>query len=264
MRFTANHGPRGDRALLRVARWATALAALLLLASARAGDVKVAVAANFAAPMQKIAAAFAQDTGHRAVVIIGATGQLYAQIRNGAPFEVLLAADAQTPRKLEDENLTVLGARFTYAIGKLVLYSARPGFVDSYGNVLRQGAFEHIALANTQTAPYGAAGQETLKAMGLWQAVQPKIVQGESIAQAFQFVTTGNAELGFVAMSQVAPPDQTVAGSWWEVPQAYYHPLRQDAVLLKKGAGQPAAAALMEYLRSEKARAVIRAYGYGY
>jgi molybdate transport system substrate-binding protein len=252
------------RSNFTVSRGAVALAFLVLALTARAGEVQVAVAANFAAPMQKIAAGFAQDTGHKAVVIIGATGQLYAQIKNGAPFEVLLAADAQTPKRLEDEGQTVPGQRFTYAIGKLVLFSAMPGFVDSNGAVLNKGAFQHVALANTKTAPYGAAGQEALKALGLWEAIEPKIVQGESIAQAFQFVISGNAELGFVAMSQVAPPDQTVPGSWWEVPQKLYGPIRQDAVLLKKGEGQPAAVALMNYLRSDKAKALIRAYGYAY
>lgn len=242
-------------------------AALMLLAwalPALADEVQVAVAANFSAPMQQIAAGFARDTGHKAVVVTGATGQLYAQVHNGAPFQVLLAADAQTPRQLEEEGLGVPGQRYTYAIGKLVLYSSRPGYVDARGEVLKGGSFAHLALANPRTAPYGAAGAEVLKALGLWTAVEPKIVQGESVAQTFQFISSGNAELGFVALSQVAPPGQPVPGSWWEVPAELYSPIRQDAVLLKKGEGQPAAVALMAYLRSDAARAIIRAYGYAY
>ncbi len=239
-----------------------ALAWCLAMPAALAGEVQVAVAANFSAPMQEIAARFARDTGHKAVVVVGATGQLYAQIHSGAPFEVLLSADAQTPAKLEGEGQTVPGQRFTYAVGKLVLYSARPGYVDKRGEVLSKGGFAHLALANPKTAPYGAAGQEALQALGLFDAIAPKIVQGESISQTFQFIATGNAELGFVALSQVAPPGQAVPGSWWEVPQELYKPIRQDAVLLKKGEEQAAALALMNYLRSEGARAVIRAYGY--
>ncbi len=240
-------------------------ATLLLLActfSARAGEVQVAVAANFAAPMEKIGTAFARDTGHKAVVIVGATGALYAQIRNGAPFELLLAADEETPRKLENEGLAVAGQRFTYAVGKLVLFSARPGFVDGNGEVLRSGSFQHLALANPKTAPYGAAALATLSALGLREALQAKFVQGESISQTFQFVSSGNAEIGFVALSQVAPPDRVVTGSWWLVPPALYRPIRQDAVLLKAGKDHAAAVALMNYLRSAPAKAVIRAYGY--
>jgi molybdate transport system substrate-binding protein len=227
-----------------------------------AGEVQVAVAANFAGPFQKIAADFAVDTGHKALSITGSTGKFYTQIKEGAPFELLLAADDETPKKLEDEGLGVKGQRFTYAKGKLVLWSAQPGLVDNQGEVLRKGAFTRLALANPKVAPYGAAGVETLKALGLFDAIAPKLVQGESIAQAYQFVATGNVELGFVALSQVAPPDRPATGSWWVVPGKLYTPLLQDAVLLKKGEQNAAAQALMSYLRSDKARAVIKSYGY--
>lgn len=229
---------------------------------AHAGEVKVAVAANFAGPFQKIAADFAAETGHSAVVSTGSTGKFHAQIREGAPFEVLLAADDETPRKLEDEALAVKGQSFTYAKGKLVLWSAKPDLVDQDGAVLGKGGFEHLALANPKLAPYGAAGVETLKALGVYERVAPKIVQGDNIAQALQFVSTGNAELGFVALSQVAAPDKPATGSWWVVPARLYSPILQNAALLKKGEGNAAAVALLKYLKGDKARAVIKSYGY--
>lgn len=231
--------------------------------SAQADQVQVAVAANFAGPFQKIAADFAAATGHTAVVITGSTGKFYTQIKSGAPFEVLLAADDDTPRKLEDEGLAVKGQHFTYAKGTLVLWSTKPGFVDKQGQVLGQGAFNHLALANPKLAPYGAAAEQTLKALGLYDSLLPKLVQGDNIAQAQQFIASGNAKLGFVALSQVAPPDKPAVGSWWVVPAKLYAPILQDATLLKKGEGKPAAMALMKYLRGEQAQAVIKAYGYG-
>jgi molybdate transport system substrate-binding protein len=242
---------------------ATAACVLCVQAwSAQADEVQVAVAANFAGPFQKISADFASDTGHKAVAISGSTGKFYTQIKEGAPFEVLLAADDDTPRKLEDEGLAVKGQRFTYARGKLVLWSAKAGVVDDKGEVLNKGAFTHLALANPKLAPYGAAGVETLKALGLYEAVAPKIVQGDNIAQTLQFISSGNAELGFVALSQVAPPDKPASGSWWVVPGKLYTPILQDAALLKKGEHNAAAAALLKYLRSDKARALIKSYGY--
>lgn len=245
--------------------WLKALAACVLAfngLTAHADTVQVAVAANFAGPFQKIAAAFRADTGHTAVTITGSTGKFYTQIKEGAPFEVLLAADDETPRRLADEGLAVKGQQFTYAKGKLALWSARPGLVDDKGEVLSKGTFTHLALANPKLAPYGAAGVETLKALGVYEASQPKLVQGDNIAQAYQFVATGNAELGFVALSQVAAPDKPVAGSHWVVPARLYTPILQDAALLKNGEGNAAAAALMKYLRSDKAKAVIKSYGY--
>ncbi len=232
-------------------------------APAMAGDVQVAVAANFAAPAQRIADAFAKDTGDHATIVTGATGKLRAQIENGAPFEVLLAADDAAPATLETEKLAVPGTRFTYAIGKLVLWSAKPNFVDPAGAVLRQGHFEHLAIANPKLAPYGAAAMQVLEALGLATSLAPKLVQGENIGQAAQFVASGSAELGFVALSQAAPPDLAPAGSYWLVPAALYAPLRQDAVLLQRAAASPAARAFLAYLKGAKAREVLRAYGYG-
>lgn len=230
---------------------------------AMAGEVQVAVAANFAGPFQKIAADFAAQTGHKAVAIVGSTGKFYTQVQQGAPFEVLLAADDETPIKLEAEGLAVKGQHFTYAVGKLVLWSAKPGLVDEQGAVLKKGGFDHLAVANPKLAPYGAAGIEVMKALGVYEALAPKIVQGDNIAQTQQFVATGNAELGFLALSQVAPPDKVVVGSHWLVPAKLYTPILQDAALLTKGAANPAAVALLAYLRSDAAKAVIKAYGYG-
>ncbi|MBS1208419.1 MAG: modA [Proteobacteria bacterium] len=233
-----------------------------LVTPALADEVKIAVAANFTAPIQKIAAEFEKDTGHKALVSTGATGAFYAQIKNGAPFEVFLAADDETPAKLEAEGAGVKGSRFTYAIGKLVLWSAKPGYVDAKGEVLKKGGFEHLSLANPKTAPYGAAGVEVLKKLGLYDTVQAKIVQGENISQAQQFIASGNAELGFVALSQVWKNGALTSGSGWVVPADQYSPIRQDAILLSTGANKPAAAALLKYLQGDKARAVIKAYGY--
>ncbi|ARU30360.1 molybdate ABC transporter substrate-binding protein [Sulfuriferula sp. AH1] len=238
------------------------LLASVTAGSANADEVQVAVAANFTAPMKLIAADFEKASGHKAALSFGATGKFYAQIRNGAPFDILLAADDETPAKLEKEGFGVSGSRFTYAIGKLVLWSARPGYVDDQGGVLKKGGFTHIALANPKLAPYGAAAVEVMTKLGLMGVLEPKFVQGENIAQTYQFVSTGNAELGFVALSQVYEDDKLRSGSGWIVPSAMHAPIRQDAVLLTKGKGNTAAAALLQYLRSDKAKAVIRAYGY--
>ena len=246
-------------------RFSHLLAGLVFAVSSltsQAAEVQVAVAANFTAPMQKIAAEFEKDTGHKAHLSFGATGKFYAQIKNGAPFEVFLAADDETPAKLESEGDAVPGSRFTYAIGKLMLWSAQPGYVDSQGAVLKKGQFQHLAIANPKTAPYGAAAIAVLTRLNLLDAVQPKLVTGENIAQAHQFVATGNAELGFVALSQVMENGQLTGGSGWQVPADLYEPIRQDAVILIRGKDQPAAEALMKYLKGDKARAVIQSYGY--
>ena len=234
------------------------------IGSAQAATVKVAVAANFTAPMQQIAAAFAQDTGHQALLAFGSTGKFYAQIRNGAPFEVLLAADDQTPARLEAEGHAVAGTRHTYAVGRLALWSRQPGLVDDAGAVLRNGSFKRLALADAKLAPYGAAALQVLNGLGLTARLTPKFVYGENIAQTYQFAASGNAELGFVALSQVWADGQLKSGSVWPVPAALHTPLRQDAIVLKPGQHQPATAALMNYLRSDKARAIMRGYGYGF
>jgi molybdate transport system substrate-binding protein len=243
-------------------RLASLIAVLSVVGTAHAGEVQVAVAANFAGPMEKLAEQFQRDTGHKAVVATGATGKFYAQIRNGAPFEVLLAADDDTPARLETEGQVVAGSRFTYAVGRLVLWSAREGVVDAGGNVLKTGSYQHLAIANPKTAPYGAAAVATLRKLGLYDTVQPRIVQGENIAQAWQFASTGNAELGFVAQAQVWRDGKFTAGSGWIVPASMHTPIRQDAALLAKGAGNPAARALLHYLRTDKAKALIRSFGY--
>lgn len=241
------------------------LPTLLLIAAAggaRAAEVSVAVAANFTVPMQKIAAAFERDTGHKATLAFGSTGRFYAQVRHGAPFQVLLAADDETPRKLESEAAAVQGTRFTYAVGRLVLWSAQPGVVDAQGDVLRKGGNDKVAIADPRLAPYGAAAMEALQKLGLATQLAPRLVQGESIAQAYQFVATGNAPVGFVALSQVMADGRIDKGSAWVVPAALHAPIRQDAVLLAPGRGNAAAAALLDYLKGPTARAIVRAHGY--
>ncbi|MBC2729757.1 molybdate ABC transporter substrate-binding protein [Thiobacillus sp.] len=239
-----------------------ALFAMGLSTSLHAAEVQVAVAANFTAPMQKIAAEFEKDSGHKAALSFGSTGKFYAQIKNGAPFDVFLAADDETPAKLEKEGVAVGGSRFTYAIGQLALWSARPGYVDDKGEVLKKGTFAHLAIANPRLAPYGAAAVEALTKMGLLSSVEGRFVQGENIAQAYQFTSTGNAELGFVALSQVYADGKLKNGSAWIVPSSLHSPIRQDAVVLAKGKDNPAAAALVRFLKSDQARAVIKSYGY--
>lgn len=234
----------------------------LFTVSASAADVTVAVAANFTVPMQAIASAFEKETGHKVIASFGSTGKFYAQIKAGAPFEILLAADDETPARLEKEGDGIAGSRFTYAIGKLVLWSRKSGYVDDKGEVLKRNEFQHLSLANPKLAPYGAAGVELLKALGLLDAAQPKFVTAENITQAYQFVASGNAELGFIALSQVFKDGKIAEGSGWIVPQNLYTPIRQDAVLLAKSKGHPAAAALLQYLKSDKAKATIRSFGY--
>jgi molybdate transport system substrate-binding protein len=233
-----------------------------LLSGAHAEEVRVAVAANFAAAMQTMAQVFEKETGHRVLLSVGATGSFYAQIKNGAPYDVLLAADQATPRKLEQEGLALLGSRSTYALGQLVLYSQQPGLVDAQGHVLRTQTLVRLAIANPALAPYGAAAIETLRALNLLGHWQPKLVQGDNVAQAYQFVRSNNAPLGFVAMSQVYANGRLQGGSAWVVPQHLYTPIQQDAVLLIKGQHNPAAKALLEDLHSEKTKALIRGFGY--
>jgi molybdate transport system substrate-binding protein len=222
----------------------------------------VAVAANFTAPMQKIAAEFEKATGHKTQLVFGSTGKFYAQIKAGAPFQVLLAADDETPAKLVKEGDGVAGSQFTYAVGKLILWSAKPGFVDDKGEVLKSGKFEHLSIANPKLAPYGIAATEILKALGVADTVQPNIVMAENIAQAQQFIVSGNAELGFIAFSQIHKDGKLIDGSYWLVPAKYYRPIRQDAVVLARGKGNAAAEALTAFLKSDAAKALIKSYGY--
>lgn len=234
----------------------------LLCTLAHAGTVQVAVAANFSAPMQKIAAAFEKATGHTAVLSFGATGKFYAQIRNGAPFAVLLAADDETPAQLVKDGLAVAGSRFTYAVGQLVLWSSQPGLVDDQGKVLRQTLPGKLAIADPKLAPYGAAALQTMDRLNVLTRLRPQLVLGENIGQTFQFVQTGNAALGFVALSQLVAGGRIASGSAWVVPASLHDPIRQDAVQLKAGENNPAAKALLQYLRADAARQVIRAWGY--
>ena len=239
-----------------------AFASTLFLVVAQAGEVTVAVAANFTAPMQKIAHAFEQDTGHKALLAFGSTGKFFAQIKNGAPFAVLLSADDETPVRLEKEGLAVAGTRLTYATGRLALWSKQANFVDDKGEVLRSNRFDKLALADPKLAPYGAAAMEVISKLGVQAHVKPKLVQGESIGQTYQFVSTENAQLGFVALSQIWLDGRISQGSAWVVPQSMHTPLKQDAVLLHAGKDNPAAHALLAYLQGDRAKTMIRQYGY--
>jgi molybdate transport system substrate-binding protein len=239
-----------------------AVAPLLWIHQSLAAEVSVAVAANFAAPMKIIAQNFERETGHKAVLSFGATGQFFAQIKNAAPFAVLLAADTHTPAKIEKAGLGVAGTKFTYAIGQLVLWSKKPGLVDDQGEILKIGNFSKMAIANPKLAPYGSAAIEVLNHLGIMSQVKPKIVEGSNIAQVYQFVFSENASLGFVALSQVFEDGKLKQGSGWIVPAKMHSPIKQDAILLNSGRNNPAAIALMTYLQSEAAKAVIRKFGY--
>jgi molybdate transport system substrate-binding protein len=236
-----------------------ALIALVASLPAHAGQTQVAVAANFIEPAKEIATAFERATGHHATLSFGASGALYTQIAQGAPFEILLSADAERPRKAEQDGLAVPGSRFTYATGRLILYSATPGLIDAKALVLKRGAFAHIAVADPAVAPYGVAAVEAMQALGVYPALAPRLVKGGSLAQAYQFVATGAAELGFVAASQVIA---VRGGSRWSVPESLHKPIIQQAVLLKTGASNPTARAFLRFLRQPQAVAIIRHFGY--
>ena len=240
------------------------LSVSLALAAACAGpteaaETRVAVAANFAEPAREIAARFEAATGHKAVLSFGSSGQFFAQIANGAPFDIFLSADAERPIKAEADGLSVRGSRFTYATGRLVLWSRAPGLVDGGGAILARGGFAKLAIADPKTAPYGLAAVETLRRLGLSERLSPRLVTGTSITQAYQFTDTGAAELGFVALSQVVGHNR---GSRWIVPASHHSPIDQQAVLLKRGADNAAARAFMVFLKGPEARTIIRRYGY--
>ncbi len=232
---------------------------MAVVSSAMAAEARVAVAANFTEPAKAIAARFEAATGHKAVLSFGSSGQFYTQIANGAPYEVLLSADRERPAKAEADGLAVVGTRFTYATGRLVLFSRTPGLVDARGAVLKTGGFEKLAIADPKIAPYGQAAVETLNKLGFYDALKPKIVTGSSITQAYQYVQTGAAELGLVALSQVI---NETGGSRWIVPAADHAPIEQQAVLLKTGADSVAAKAFLRFLKGAEAKAIIRRYGY--
>jgi len=231
---------------------------LLAAGSALAGEARVAVASNFAATAKALEISFEQQTDHEVRLVFGSTGKHYAQIRNGAPVNVLLAADEWRPRLLEEEGVAVRGSRFTYARGRLVLWSSEAGYVDGEGRVLEEGDFRHLAIANPKLAPYGAAAQEVLETLDLWDQLGKRIVRGENIAQALQFVDSGNAELGFVAAAQVSPERRT-SGSRWVVPETLHSPIDQQAVLIRD---EPAARDFLLFLGSDEAKEIIRRSGY--
>jgi molybdate transport system substrate-binding protein len=242
-------------------RFLTVISLISVSFMTHAETTLVAVAANFTKPMNEIAAAFEKSTGHTAKLSFGSSGKFVSQIENAAPFEVFLSADDKSPAKLAEKGLAVADSRFTYCIGKLVLWSTKAGFVDQDGEVLTKGGFKHLALADPKLAPYGAAAIEVLKNKGLFDKLQPLFVLGENISQTQQFISTNNAELGFIALSQVLDNGK-ISGSAWQVPDNLYSPIRQDAVLLKKGEANPAATALLQYLKSDEAKAIISKYGY--
>jgi molybdate transport system substrate-binding protein len=235
--------------LARTIQFAAAIAAWVLTStSVPAAQTNVAVAANFTEPAKEIAAAFKAKTGHEAVLSFGSSGQFYSQITQGAPFQVLLSADDARPKKLVDDGLAVPGSNFTYAVGKLVLWSKTPNLVKGEAT-LKAASFAKLSIINPVAAPYGAAAVETMKSLKVYDALKPKLVEGATVIQAYQFVETGNAELGFVALSQLTGPE---TGSRWLVPQELYSPIRQDAVLLKTGASNEAATGFIAFLRSRK------------
>ena len=225
-----------------------------------AGEMRVAVASNFTAAMNSLAQRFEANTGHKVTLVFGSTGKHYAQIKNGAPFDAFFAADIRRPGLLESEGIALPGSRFTYAIGKLVLWSPMADTVDADGQVLETGTFRHLAIANPKLAPYGRAAQEVLQGRGLWQTLKTTTVRGENIGQTFQFVKSGNAELGFVAYSQIKQPGKPYAGSWWLVPQALYTPIEQQAVMLRDS---EVAKEFLSHVKSDESQALIREFGYG-
>ena len=252
---------------IRLKRWVaawifmfTALTALPVFA----GEVTVAVASNFLNPFKQLVSVFQKRSDHAVRTVSGSTGKLYAQILHGAPFDVFLAADSERPQLLEQNGRAVTGTRFTYARGKIVLWSADPQRIPADGkHVLRQRKFKHLALANPKTAPYGKAAYATLTRLNLWDALSPLMVRGENIGQTFQFVATGNAEIGFVALSQIKDPRLKIQGSQWIIPEHLYDAINQDAVLLTRSQSLSAAKVLLQFLKSNAARKIIQSYGYG-
>ena len=240
------------------------IATLTLIVSTltSATEIKVAVAANFAQTMKEIGTVFEKDTGHKLAITQGSTGKLYAQISQGAPFEVFLSADDETAEKLVNEGKAITGTRFTYAVGRLALWAPKLDLVDEGGQVLKTDKFRFLAIANARVAPYGRAAVQVMQKLGVLTRIEPRVVQGESITQTFQFVSTGNAQLGFVALSQITENGQIKSGAAWVVPENMHEPLRQDVVLLNPGKDSAAASALLIFLKSEKAKKIIAAHGY--
>ena len=234
----------------------------LMTANAQAAEIKVAVASNFANVLKEIAIEFQKDTGHQLAITPGATGKFYAQISNGAPFDVFLSADDETPRKLAQEGKAIAASQFTYAIGRLALWSPNPEMVDKNADILKTDKFKFIAIANAKVAPYGQAAVQTMQKLGVLTKIEPRVVQGESISQTYQFVSTGNAQLGFVALSQIFENGRIKTGSAWIVPEEMHEQLKQDAVILQSCKQTSVCQDLMDYLKSEKAKKMMASYGY--
>lgn len=234
----------------------------LLTSPVRAAEVRVAVASNFATPMEHIVALFQKESGHTVKVSLGASGKLYSQIKGGAPFDVFLSADEELPKQLMQDGLAVGGSRFVYATGRLVLWSAQPGLVDDKGAVLNKGNFKMLAIANPRFSPYGVAAKETLTKLTMWNAIQEKLTKGENVTQTYQLAATENADLAFIALSQVMRDGKVTEGSWWLVPPEMHQPIRQSAVLLSRSKDPEAAKAFLAFLKGEKARVVMRGFGY--
>ncbi|MFK5893956.1 MAG: molybdate ABC transporter substrate-binding protein [Pseudomonadota bacterium] len=233
---------------------------LFSVGQAKADNINVAVASNFTDAIKSIVKNFEVDTGHKVTLIFGSTGKHYAQIINGAPFDIFFAADTKRPKLLDKAGIAQSGSRFTYAMGKLVLWSPKPGYVDKHGNVLGRGNFRHLAIASPKLAPYGRAAQEILQERGLWDSLRLRMVRGENIGQTFNFVKSGNVDLGFVAYSQVKRPNQPITGSFWQVPETLYSPIEQQVILLKDN---KTARALLSFVKSKRSLEIIRGFGYG-
>ena len=240
--------------------WLLVLVLLLQPSVIQAAEIRVAVASNFSDAIKEIAGMFEQQTGHRITLAFGSTGKHYAQIINGAPFEAFFAADVRRPKLLDEEGVARPGSRFTYAVGKVVLWSPVPDRIDTGGNGLGAGDFKYLAVANPKLAPYGKAAEQILRAQGVWDTLRTRMVRGENIGQTFQFVSSCNAELGFVAYSQIKRPGATIEGSFWEPPQSLYSPIEQQAVLLKE---DPVARQFLDFVKSDAVREIIQEYGYG-
>lgn len=255
---------QAQRMIFRLLGLTFSLTLVAIASPVQGEEVLVAVATNFQNPVRDISAAFEKATGHRVMMSAGSSGKLYAQVIHGAPFEVFLSADSVRPKLLEEAGLTVPGSRFTYAVGRLALWSKDKGMVKKDGyRVLTEAPFSYLAIANPKTAPYGHAAVQVMRRLKVWDLVSSRLVQGENIGQALQFVASGNAELGFVALSQVLDPRLKGVGSFWKVPLTLHDALKQDAVLLVAGQSNPAALAFMRFMESPHARAVIQQFGYG-
>lgn len=237
--------------------WVLVLTISWLPVLALADEIRVAAASNFKDAMQAISAGFEERSGHRITLISGSSGKHFAQILNSAPYDVFFSADIERPRRLEQAGKALNGSRFTYAVGQLVLWSPAPGLVDSRGQILHRGSFRHLAMANPELAPYGRAAREVLEKLDAWQQLSAKTVRGENVSQAFQFVHSGNAELGFVARSQLV--SARPGGSYWVVPDNLYDPIRQQAVIIKDSV---TARQFMDYVRGAEAGRIIQDYGY--